>query len=56
MILNFNIVGKWLDDKNGLVRELVASTKDGTNLVPMKVYEVSVKTADRRSAGKFIYR
>jgi len=48
---SFCFKGKWLDEKNGVVRELPASTKDGTNLVPMKIYEVKVVTADRRSAG-----
>ena len=42
--------GVWLDGDN-LIREFAASNEEGKPLLPLKTYEVEVKTGDVRGAG-----
>lgn len=45
------LCGQWIDEKNGLTRELPASTEDGVSCLPLVQYKIEVYTGDRRGAG-----
>jgi hypothetical protein len=45
------LYGNWIDDKNGLSRDIPASGQDGVACLPIVKYTVDVTTGDRRGAG-----